>query len=227
MSVSPRWHVFATADQVAIEAAGRIESAAREAIAERGQFKIVLAGGSTPAKTYGHLVAIDTDWRRWHIFFGDERCLPADNPERNSVMARVAWLDQVSIPAENIHIMAAERGAEAAAEDYEPIVRRAVPFDLTLAGMGEDGHTASLFPGRQYTDKGCVLAVHDAPKPPPDRVSLSYSALKQSRRLMVLVTGRSKQAAVQGWRSGADLPIRQLTLNTAADVLLDASAIPE
>ena len=151
-----RFERLQTMEQVAAETAGHIRVAAQRAIAERGRFLLVLAGGRTPLAAYGLLVGKLADWDRWHIFFGDERCLPADHPERNSVTAARAFLDRVPIPSANRHLIDAELGPVAALLDYERLLTAPVcadpagpwlPFDLVLLGMGEDGHTASLFPG--------------------------------------------------------------------------------
>ena len=219
-----RWHVFADADTVAAQAARRILQAAATAIAERGRFRIVLAGGRTPEAASRLLTDADTDWTSWDIYFGDERCLPVDDAERNSRMAARALLDTVPVPAANIHPIPAELGAEAAATAYEDVVRTALPFDLVLLGIGEDGHTASLFPGQQHPAERLTHAVHDAPKPPPDRVSLSAHALSETRGVLVLVTGAGKRAAVQGWRAGEPLPIATIGGTAPVDVLLDKAA---
>jgi 6-phosphogluconolactonase len=219
-----RWHVFDDADAVAAQAAQRILQAASLAITERGLFRIVLAGGRTPQAAYRLLVGADTDWSSWEIYFGDERCLPVNDEERNSLMAARALLDSVAIPATHVHPILAERGAEAAAGEYEPVVRAALPFDLVLLGMGEDGHTASLFPGQQHPADQLVHAVHNAPKPPPDRVSLSASALSEAREVLILVTGAGKRAAILGWRAGERLPIANIGGPAQVDVLLDKAA---
>jgi 6-phosphogluconolactonase len=221
MSDSVRWHCLSDADAVAEQALARIVSASQRAIAERGRFSIVLAGGTTPERVYRRLKDCDSDWSRWHVWFGDERCLPADHPERNSVMAQRAWLAHVPIPAEQIHPIPAELGPQQAAETYQSLIRSGIPFDLVLLGIGEDGHTASLFPGHAHPDGRLVVPVFNAPKPPPERVSLTVTALSDTRELCVLVTGESKRKAVQQWRQGADLPIARLRCAAGIDVLLD------
>jgi len=218
------WQVLEDAEAVAREAARRVLHVADRALAETGTFRLVLAGGRTPALAYRLLVDAETDWSGWQIYFGDERCLPVEDPERNSVMAVDAWLGQVPIPAENIHPMPAERGAQAAAAAYEPAIRDALPFDLVLLGMGEDGHTASLFPGHSHPRGPLVLAVHGAPKPPPDRVSLSLEALNNAREVLILVTGAGKREAVQRWRAGEDLPVAGVRGRSGVAVLLDREA---
>ena len=218
------WHLFDDAPGVAREAARRILKAADRAITAQGRFSIVLAGGGTPESTYRLLVDADTDWSKWHIYFGDERCLPVDDAERNSVMASSAWLDHVAIPDKNIHPIPAELGAEAGASAYSILIADTVPFDMVLLGMGEDGHTASLFPGQIHSDSELVHAVHNAPKPPPDRVSLSRNALSDCRELLILVTGAGKKEAVIRWKQGEDLPIANIGAHDTVDILLDKDA---
>jgi 6-phosphogluconolactonase len=199
----------------------RINSAARQAIAARGTFRIVLAGGTTPAAVYRALAETAADWPRWQIYFGDERCLPLDNPERNSVMAMRNWLDGVAIPSENIHVIPAEHGASEAAHAYDAVVKLARPFDLVLLGMGEDGHTASLFPDHQHDANELVHAIHNAPKPPSERVSLGERALNDAQVVLVLITGMAKHAAVERWKHGEDLPIARIHGRNGIDVYLD------
>jgi 6-phosphogluconolactonase len=226
LTTSINWLLFPSAEDVALDAARRIQSAAASCIKEHGNFKIVLAGGTTPAASYKHLIDTDTDWSRWQIFYGDERCLPPDHPDRNSVMAARVWLNHIDIPAANIHPIPAELGAIPAASQYETVIQPMLPFDMTLLGIGEDGHTASLFPGHSHPEGKLVVPVTNAPKPPSDRVSLSFETLANSHSVLVLVTGAGKRDAVAQWRVNADIPIQQLTRHISADVLIDQDAIP-
>ncbi len=213
-----------TAAQVEQIVAQRILELAVAAIADHGNFRMVLAGGSTPAAVYRRLAAAKADWVRLHLYFGDERCLPADDPQRNSVMAMQQWLERVPVPSANIHAIPAEQGAAAAAEAYRAPVRVARPFDLVLLGMGEDGHTASLFPGHVHAQDELVVAVHNAPKPPPDRVSLSLAALNDANAVLMLITGSGKRDAVERWRRGENLPVARIRGRHGVDVYLDAAA---
>ncbi len=179
MQTNSRWHTLETAEQVAEAACRQILNAAASAISERGKFKLVLAGGSTPEKVYRLLAESNADWANWHIYYGDERCLPADHQDRNSLMATQVLLDKVAIPADQIFTMPAELAPEVAADRYKLAVAKAGTFDMVLLGMGEDGHTASLFPGHQHPQDELVHAVYNSPKPPPERVSISAKALEQ------------------------------------------------
>ena len=199
---------FPTAEEKAVFAADLFSEAAAEAIAERGLFRVALAGGATPrrlhevlaAPPYADLIA----WNRTHVFFGDERCVPECSVERNDLAARVALLYHVPIPPENVHPMGAQ-GASAA-EWYEDELRRhfrlrrsELPrLDLVFLGLGPDGHTASLFPGRPEADVTDRLAVRveGAPKPPPDRVTLTLPVLSAARQAVFLVAGGEKADAL-------------------------------
>ena len=219
------WHTFDDAEAVAQATAERILKAATQAIDDRGCFKLVLAGGTTPAAAYRLLRTADADWDKWFIYFGDERGLPADHPERNSVMARENWLVHVAIPTENIFPIPTEQGIEMAVEKYTAVVAAVLPFDLVLLGMGEDGHTASLFPGHPLDASATVVAVRDAPKPPPQRVSLGLAALNAAREVLIIVTGRGKQVAVRRWKQGEDLPVAHVHGQEGVDVYIDSAAL--
>lgn len=200
------WQTEVDAAAVADVACRLIGIAARDAIAERGRFRLVLAGGSTPMATYQRLAASDQNWKRWILYYGDERCVPPDDPQRNSRAVIATGL------AEKVgkHFpIPAELGAKTAATEYRARIKPAMPFDMVLLGMGEDGHTASLFPGHDWPDK-TVFAVKNSPKPPAERVTLGVKALQNCRSMLILVTGEHKARAVQQWRAGADLPVARV-----------------
>ena len=227
MNPITRWQVFPDAEQLAAHTAALILDGARAAITARGLFRLVLAGGRTPLAVYARLATLPADWPRWQLYFGDERCLPVGDPGRNDAQARRVWLDHVPIPLANVHAIPAELGAERAAEQYAATLQVAPEFDLVLLGLGEDGHTASLFPGQPAGDapgSPDVLAVHGAPKPPPERVTLSAARLARARRVVFLVTGPDKRAAVAAWRRGGELPARLIAPAGEVEVLLDADA---
>jgi 6-phosphogluconolactonase len=225
-----RWQWLGTAEDVRQAARRTIAQAAAQAIQARGAFHLVLAGGTTPRAVYQSLHDLDTDWSAWHIYFGDERVLPAEHPERNSKMAQDAWLAQTSIPTYQIYSMPTERGLEPACAAYADTLADVGEFDLVLLGLGEDGHTASLFPGH---DMGAadgapdVLMVRDAPKPPPQRLTLSANRLSRAQQVLFLVTGAGKQSAVARWRSGEPIPAAAIHSHNGVDVLLDNAAWPK
>lgn len=222
---SLQWTVLENAEAVAQRACTIISTCARDSIAARGGFSLVLAGGSTPKRSYELLRATTQDWARWQIFFGDERCLPAEDRERNSVMATEALLAHVPIPSVNVHPIPADQEAQRAADAYACTIAGALPFDMVLLGMGEDGHTASLFPGQTHAADERVHAVSNAPKPPPARVTLGADTLGDCRDLLFIVTGAAKRDAVRAWQGGdRALPVAQIHPRRRAQVLLDRDA---
>lgn len=214
MKKRPAWRVFSDAATLHMQAANVILDSARAALGARGVFHLVLAGGRTPRGVYARLAEFSADWKRWQIYFGDERCLPLDDPQRNDTMARSAWLDRINIPAENIHSIRAELGAERAAQQYREVLARVGTFDLVILGLGEDGHTASLFSNKELgTTVGSpsVLPVYAANQAVPERVSLSIMRLNKTRQALFLVTGEDKRAALAAWWGGAELPAAHIT----------------
>lgn len=223
-----RWIGVADAWGLRQIACRSILDAATRAIDRRGRFLIVLAGGHTPRDVYG-MLRTGTDWSRWHVYFGDERGLPAADAGRNSVMAGAAWLDHVPIPPGQVHTIAAELGVVAAARAYADTLRGVDDFDMVLLGLGEDGHTASLFPGLEWgVDEHAAdaMAVFDAPKPPPHRVSLSVRRLNRTRAALFLVAGEAKRRAIEQWRAGADIPARAIQPKAGVDVLVESALLP-
>lgn len=223
-----RWHVTHDEADWLARALAFVREAEAEALAGHAGFDIVLAGGVTPQRLYRALAGEAHDWPRWRVWYGDERCLPPDHPERNSAMAEAAWLRRVAIPTTNIAAIPAELGARAGAEAYARRLAGVGAFDLVLLGLGEDGHTASLFPGHDWgADGPDVLAVYDAAKPPPERVSLSARRLSAARQVLFLVAGAGKQAAARAWREGAAVPAAAIRPAAGVDVLIDQSAYGE
>jgi 6-phosphogluconolactonase len=211
----------------ALAEALRAEAAA--AIAARGVFHLVLAGGATPRVLYAELARRGAGDPCWQIWYGDERCLRADHPDRNSVMAEAAWLAASAIPAGQRQAIPAERGPAAGAAAYAESLQGVGDFDLVLLGMGEDGHTASLFPGRDcgaQPDGPDVLAVLDAPKPPPARVSLSATRLGRSAKVWFVITGGNKRHALRRCLAGEMLPVAAVHGREETVAWLDAAAWP-
>lgn len=203
--------VFADATQLAQGAAGWTAKACAGAIAARGICHLVLAGGSSPRLCYEVLRGLDVDWSRVHIWFGDERCLPAGHAERNDRMADEVLLFHVSVPEAHIHRMRAELGPEEGARLYAEELAGIGPMDVVHLGMGEDGHTCSLFPGKpSLRDTRPVFAIFDSPKPPMQRVTLGYPVLNAARAALILVAGSGKREAVERIRQGEALPVARV-----------------
>jgi 6-phosphogluconolactonase len=182
--------VLETAEEVAAAAAADIAVAIRE-----GSRTLVLAGGTTPRRCYELLARLEVVWGRVTVLFGDERCVPPDHPDSNYRMAREALLDRVA-PA-TVHRIPGELGPDEGAAEYGRVVAGLAPLDLVILGIGEDGHTASLFPGdTALTAKGWAVGVRNSPKPPPERVTLTLPALRGARQVIILATGAGKAQAV-------------------------------
>lgn len=225
----PEWRVFSDADELVPALADALCAEAETAIAARGAFHLVLAGGSTPLALYRALADKQAGDAHWHVWYGDERCLQADHTERNSVMAESAWLSASSIPPENRRPVPAEQGSHQAAAAYASWLTGVPDFDVVLLGMGEDGHTASLFPGHGWGEapgSPDVLAVNDAPKPPPERVSLSVARLNRSTRVWFVITGSGKRHALRNWATGEALPIAAVHGQQQTIAWVDALAWP-
>jgi 6-phosphogluconolactonase len=226
----PEWRVFADADALVEVLADALGAEAEAAIASRGTFHLVLAGGSTPLALYRALAERNAGDARWHIWFGDERCLPAAHAERNSAMVESAWLSESRIPPGNRRPVPAERGAPEAAALYAGWLAGVPDFDVVLLGIGEDGHTASLFPGHDWgtaADSPDALAVHAAPKPPPERVSLSATRLSRSAKVWFMATGAGKRDALRRWMCCEVLPVSAVQGRQETVAWLDAAAWPE
>lgn len=213
-----RWYLFNSQNEINQATTTRILLAADEAIKKYGSFLVVLAGGSTPKAIYQLLSNQQADWVNWHVFHNDDRCLPADHAERNSKMARDVWLNKVGIPQTQIHDIPAELGNIEGAKAYAEKLKGVRTFDLVILGLGEDGHTASLFPNQEVDNSADVVPVFNAPKPPADRVTMSQNRLNNTHEVMFLVTGKGKQYAVNQWRSGEVIPATLVTGQNGADV---------
>lgn len=188
-------------------------AAADDAIAATGRFVVALSGGSTPERLF-KLLAADPfagqmKWAKTHILFADERCVPPDNKDSNFGMACRLLLDHVQIPYENIHRMAGEKDPAEAAAEYDRLLNEQYPkgADLVLLGMGEDGHTASLFPGTEalkVQDRLCVA--NFVPRLDSWRLTMTLPYLNRSFEVMVLVSGKAKAELADRALVGMALP---------------------
>ncbi|HEY9283581.1 MAG TPA: 6-phosphogluconolactonase [Pyrinomonadaceae bacterium] len=225
MSTNTRHNFYTSADaeSVARGAAEWIAQLAEKAISERGRFSVALAGGSTPRRVYEILAGDDgpgrlIDWTKVHVFFGDERTVPPDHADSNFGMAHGALLSRVALPAENVHRMIGEGDAVANARLYEDELRSFFgddadwpAFDLVMLGMGDDGHTASLFPATAaLEERRAWVAANWVEKFDTFRITLTAPAINHAARVLFTVTGAGKAArlkeVVEGARDAARLP---------------------
>ena len=203
---------FANPQELAKAAANRFAAVIRAAVAERGQAAVALAGGSTPKGTYREIAADNSKnplaWDRVHIFWGDERCVPPDHPDSNYRMARETLLDRVLLPAANVHRMRGEAAPQLAAEGYERELRgffseRGATFDLVLLGLGDDGHTASLFPSTatvKLAAQGRLdhwAAASYVERLAAWRITLTPVVINNAVEIIFLVAGRGKAEVLE------------------------------
>lgn len=165
-----------------------------------GAHDVVLAGGTTPMRAHELLGPLVPDWSPVTLWYGDERCVPPDHPDSNHGQAAA----RLHAPGATWERMRGELGPDAGAEDY---ARRldGTPLALVVLGMGPDGHTASLFPHHPVLDAtGTAAGVHDSPKPPPERITLTLARLNGAARIVLAVTGAEKRDALARVLDGAD-----------------------
>jgi 6-phosphogluconolactonase len=230
--------VVPDAEAAARRAAELIAGWLREALTARGQAHIALAGGTTPRRVFGLIGPLLDDWSAVHLWLGDERCVPLDDEESNWRLVRETLLADERVRHAITHpVAAADQGAEPAATQYAAELAAHVPLgddglpvlDVALQGIGEDGHTASLFPGHPEVarDDAIVLPVHDSPKPPPDRVTLSLPLLLASRHILLLATGAGKREPLAAVLAGPNPAVPASLLGKGSlSVLADEAAAP-
>jgi 6-phosphogluconolactonase len=217
---APEVFVYAGGDLLASAAAARAVTRLADAIAAEGRAHLVLTGGGIGTKV---LAAIAADpardavgWRQVDVWWGDERFEPAGDPERNETGARSALLDHIDLDPDRVHVMAGPDGPDgdnedAAAVRYAAELKAAAPegadvpaFDVLMLGIGPEGHVASIFPDSLTAHAtGSVVAVRNSPKPPPTRISLTFSAIQAAREVWILASGAEKADAVAEALSGA------------------------
>jgi len=201
-------------------AADTIQDLAQTAISQTGRFTVALSGGSTP-KTLFQLLASDyqekIDWKNTYIFWGDERCVPPDDADSNYKMARETLLDHVSLPESNVYRIKGELPPEDGAAQYEETLRtyfnNELPrLDLILLGMGDDGHTASLFPGTDALNERqkWVIPNHVVSAKQTWRITLTLTVINNASNIMFLVAGTGKaetlKRVLQGDYKPTELP---------------------
>lgn len=220
------------------------EHAAREitrllatALAARGIAHLSLAGGTTPRIAYNALPELVASWEGVNLWFGDERCVPPEDPDSNYRMVAESLLADERTAAAVVHRIRGELGPEPAAQEYSAALGAGVAagddgvpvLDVSLLGLGEDGHTASLFPGHpELRATGAfALPVHDAPKPPPERVTLSLPVLRAARRTLLLTPGAGKREALAKLLRGPDPSVpASLLASDRLEAIADEAAAP-
>lgn len=248
MSALPSGRLVVLPDRTALSraAAERFVEAARRAVEARGAFTVALSGGSTPRDLYELLATPPwrdaVEWPRVHVFWGDERCVPPEDPRSNYRLAHELLLRHVPVPASHVHRMVAERAdREAAAAEYAALIRRFVPadeqgvprFDLVLLGLGDDGHTASLLPGSALiAERGRLVAVTDRQREGMTRLTITPPLIEHAGLLLFLVAGADKAPALREVLLGEERPDRypaQLARGARGDVvwLVDQAAAAE
>lgn len=212
-TMSAAVRVFKDGDDLAVNAANLLVRVTQDAIRARSRAMLALAGGSTPQKMYGMLAQpacrSRIDWAHTYLFLGDERFVPQDDPSSNFAMVRRTLLAPVSVPAGHAFPVPTHlETAAAAAAEYSATLARAFGmadsldpprFDLILLGLGEDGHTVSLFPGAAslgVTDRWVVASPPGTLPPPVERITLTFPVLNAARRIVFLVSGENKAEAL-------------------------------
>jgi 6-phosphogluconolactonase len=204
--------------------ADRLLELAQKSIAASGRFAVALSGGSTPRHLYSRLASPEygqrLSWQYVHLFWGDERCVPPEHPDSNFRMVKEALLSKIDIPPDNIHRMAGEKEPETAAQEYEKHLQQffalqngALPrFDLILLGVGEEGHTASLFPGTTaITETKRLVVAPFVDKLKSHRLTLTLPVLNHGSEVWFLVTGGDKAGIIRDiFRTSADFPAAEV-----------------
>ena len=202
------YKVYENPEAVAQAAAEYLFHQIKTCVAKKAQCHVVLPGGSTPARCLELLAKTPLPWTNVHWYPGDERCYPVGHAERNDTMITGKLFLQQEHCIENFHPIPAELGPEKGAEIYAALIAATGGLDIVVLGMGEDGHTASLFPGNAaLEDPRYVVPVLHAPKPPSERISIGLTALKMATESIVLTTGANKCEAITRIRNGALLPV--------------------
>ncbi|MEJ7627896.1 MAG: 6-phosphogluconolactonase [Ferruginibacter sp.] len=193
--------IFNDEEEVSKAAAAFILEHSKKSIENKGRFTIALSGGKTPSLLYNLLAQLpyskELHWKTIFIFWGDERCVPHDSDQNNSHMAKKLLLDHVPIPRENIFPVQVQMQAGKAALQYEQMLKvffkQELPvFDLILLGMGEDGHTASLFPGTETTSTQSLVNAVKKPADQTERITFTPQLINNAKQVLFLVTGKNK-----------------------------------
>ncbi len=186
-----------------------IKQSAESAIKAKGKFHFVLTGGETPKQIYKKLKDLETDWSAWEFYISDERIGHLSENQINQSMVRNEFLNHVSVLESQIHFIENNNDIQLALISYSLIISKCTVFDLTLLGIGEDGHVASLFPGHDLglkPESPDVLPVYNSPKLPAQRISLSINRLNRSQKIFIIASGVQKNKIVADYCEGIDIP---------------------
>ena len=209
--LNDNWLIFDDEMSLSEALAQEILNIAKKSISEKNCFSIVLTGGQSVLNLYKILSKSDSNWEKWHIYIGDERCVPMRHKDRNDQVINEIWLDNSTISKNNIHFIQAELGLIEAQKEYEKVLKKIDKFDVVLLSVGEDGHVASLFPNHSYPDNKMVVIEGNSPKSPKQRLSMSYKQLNKSNYIFKLLIGKSKQQVVHLLQKTTNLPITKVT----------------
>jgi 6-phosphogluconolactonase len=210
LALPNNWSIYSSIDKLSEQLACNILNIAKKSIEQNDCFSIVLTGGQSILALYSILSKSSSDWSKWHVYIGDERCLIKNHKDRNDRIINEIWLDNSAIPKDNIYFIKAEMGLLKARREYEKILMRVDKFDVVLLSVGEDGHIASLFPGRTYPNNQHIVIERNSPKPPAQRISMSYDRLRASENMFVIIIGELKQNLVKLIIEGVNLPVNKL-----------------
>ena len=200
--------IFEDAEAVAQAAAEHVFEKINACVEQKGQCHVVLPGGTTPARCLKLLSEKPLPWNDIHWYPGDERSYPVGHAERNDTMIEEKLFSSRPEAASNFHPIPAELGPEQGAKDYSELLDAAGSMDIVILGMGEDGHTASLFPSNDALQNGSsAVPVYNSPKPPDERVSIGLNTLKNSSECIVIATGAGKRDALKRLRQGETFPV--------------------
>lgn len=181
-------------------------------IAKRGICYMVVPGGRSPLAIFKMLSKESIPWSALQIFLSDERCLPIGASGRNDSIIDEIFVKPGILPKENFHPIPAELGPDEGARFYESLLHNKPRFDIVLLGAGEDGHTASLFPGAEsLMDQRSAVPVYNSPKPPAERVSIGFHRLRDAHHRLLLVSGNEKQGMMKHIYEGYDLPVTRIS----------------
>ena len=213
-NLNNNWHIFNNSASLSKKLAQEILKIAKKSIQKKDTFNIVLTGGQSALGLYRIFSKANSNWSKWHIYITDERLLPEGHQDRNDRLINEIWLKNSAISKKNIHFIPAEIGLLEAQKKYEEELRSVNKFDVVLLSVGEDGHISSLFPGHTYSNNQYVVIEENSPKPPAQRISMSYNRMKASENIFIIIMGKLKQEAVQSIIDKKNIPVNKIINGT-------------